>query len=103
MRAESLRDELHGGEGPRIVCAQAGEVNTGAFDPLEEIAEAAVLRAVQESGEAWMSGTTWQGRQAIRISVSNWSTSHEDVDRTISAFARAAASNVSRRRPTTRA
>ncbi len=50
---------------------------------------AAVLRAVQESGEAWMSGTTWQGRQAIRISVSNWSTSDEDVDRTVAAFARA--------------
>jgi glutamate/tyrosine decarboxylase-like PLP-dependent enzyme len=48
-----------------------------------------VLRRVQESGEAWMSGTTWQGRQAIRISVSNWSTSDDDVDRTIAAFARA--------------
>ena len=30
-----------GAGGPTIVCAQAGEVNTGAFDPLEEIADAA--------------------------------------------------------------
>jgi glutamate/tyrosine decarboxylase-like PLP-dependent enzyme len=51
---------------------------------------AAVLREVQESGEAWMSGTTWEGRQAIRISVSNWSTTADDVDRTVAAFASAA-------------
>ena len=45
------------------------------------------LRAVQESGEAWMSGTTWNGRAAIRISVSNWQTSDEDVERTLAAYA----------------
>jgi glutamate/tyrosine decarboxylase-like PLP-dependent enzyme len=49
----------------------------------------AVLAAVQESGEAWMSGTTWEGRAAIRISVSNWRTSDEDVARTVAAFRRA--------------
>ena len=48
-----------------------------------------VLAAVQTSGEAWMSGTTWQGKRAIRISVSNWSTTEEDVDRTLAAFAAA--------------
>jgi glutamate/tyrosine decarboxylase-like PLP-dependent enzyme len=46
----------------------------------------AVLRHVQASGEAWMSGTTWDGRSAIRISVSNWRTSDEDVARTVAAF-----------------
>jgi glutamate/tyrosine decarboxylase-like PLP-dependent enzyme len=45
-----------------------------------------VLRRVQESGEAWLSGTTWEGRRAIRISVSNWQTSEEDVARTVAAF-----------------
>jgi glutamate/tyrosine decarboxylase-like PLP-dependent enzyme len=45
-----------------------------------------VLRRVQESGEAWLSGTTWEGRRAIRISVSNWQTSDEDVKRTLAAF-----------------
>jgi glutamate/tyrosine decarboxylase-like PLP-dependent enzyme len=50
----------------------------------------AVLGAVQASGEAWMSGTTWQGRRAIRISVCNWSTTEEDVDRALAAFAAAA-------------
>jgi hypothetical protein len=42
---------------------------------------------VQESGEAWMSGTTWDGRAAIRISVSNWQTTDDDVERTLAAYA----------------
>ena len=48
-----------------------------------------VLAAVQASGEAWMSGTTWDGRAAIRLSVSGWRTTDADIDRTVSAFARA--------------
>jgi glutamate/tyrosine decarboxylase-like PLP-dependent enzyme len=47
----------------------------------------AAMRAVQESGEAWMSGTTWDGRAAIRISVSNWLTSEDDIERTLAAYA----------------
>jgi glutamate/tyrosine decarboxylase-like PLP-dependent enzyme len=46
-----------------------------------------VLRAVQEDGAAWMGGTTWDGRAAIRISVSNWQTTDEDVERTLAAYA----------------
>jgi hypothetical protein len=34
-----------------------------------------------------MSGTTWNGRAAIRISVSNWQTTDDDVDRTLAAYA----------------
>jgi glutamate/tyrosine decarboxylase-like PLP-dependent enzyme len=45
-----------------------------------------VLRRVQQSGDAWLSGTTWDGLRAIRISVSNWQTSDEDVGRTVAAF-----------------
>jgi glutamate/tyrosine decarboxylase-like PLP-dependent enzyme len=45
------------------------------------------LRAVQDGGEAWMSGTTWDGRAAIRISVSNWQTTSDDVERTLAAYA----------------
>jgi glutamate/tyrosine decarboxylase-like PLP-dependent enzyme len=45
-----------------------------------------VIRGVQESGEAWLSGTVWDGRRAIRISVSNWRTSDEDIARTLAAF-----------------
>ena len=46
----------------------------------------AALASVQESGEAWMAGTLWDGRAAIRLSVSNWRTSEADIDRTVAAF-----------------
>jgi glutamate/tyrosine decarboxylase-like PLP-dependent enzyme len=51
---------------------------------------AAIVAAVQHEGEAWMSPSVWDGRKAIRISVSCWRTSEDDVRRTIAAFARAA-------------
>jgi len=50
----------------------------------------AILAAVQDEGEAWMSPTTWDGRQTIRVSVVGWRTSESDVARTVAAFARAA-------------
>jgi glutamate/tyrosine decarboxylase-like PLP-dependent enzyme len=40
MYADALEAELAGGSGPAIVCAQAGNVNTGAFDPFEPIVAA---------------------------------------------------------------
>jgi len=46
----------------------------------------ALLASVQESGESWMSGTIWDGRAAIRLSVSNWRTSETDIERTVAAF-----------------
>jgi glutamate/tyrosine decarboxylase-like PLP-dependent enzyme len=44
------------------------------------------LASVQASGEAWMSGTEWDGRAAIRLSVSSWRTTEQDVERTVAAF-----------------
>jgi glutamate/tyrosine decarboxylase-like PLP-dependent enzyme len=49
----------------------------------------AVLAHVQSSGDAWMSGTTWDGRKAIRISVSNWQTGDRETDLALDAFRRA--------------
>lgn len=48
----------------------------------------AVIEAVNATGEAFFTGTTWYGRQAMRISVCNWKTSEEDVKRTIRVFDR---------------
>jgi glutamate/tyrosine decarboxylase-like PLP-dependent enzyme len=45
-----------------------------------------VLRHVIDSGEAWLSATTVDGRRAIRLSVSNWQTSDTDIDRVLDAF-----------------
>jgi len=47
-----------------------------------------VVRAIQEEGTCWMTGTTWQGRAALRISVSNWTTDEADVDRSVEAVLR---------------
>jgi glutamate/tyrosine decarboxylase-like PLP-dependent enzyme len=44
MRIDALAAALKASSGPVIVCAQAGNVNTGAFDPLEAIADACVAR-----------------------------------------------------------
>jgi glutamate/tyrosine decarboxylase-like PLP-dependent enzyme len=46
----------------------------------------AVLRRVQDLGEVWMSGTTWEGRRAIRISVSNWQTTGAEIDLALQSF-----------------
>ena len=46
----------------------------------------AALEAVQRSGEAWMGGTSWEGRVAIRVSVSSWRTTEADIDRTVAAL-----------------
>ena len=52
----------------------------------------ATVRGVQADGTCWLSGTEWQGRAAMRISVSNWQTSVEDVERSAAAILEAAAS-----------
>jgi glutamate/tyrosine decarboxylase-like PLP-dependent enzyme len=45
-----------------------------------------VLRRVQASGETWMGGTTWDGRRAIRVSVSNWQTTETEIELALQAF-----------------
>jgi glutamate/tyrosine decarboxylase-like PLP-dependent enzyme len=45
-----------------------------------------VLRRVQESGDVWMSGTTWDDRRAIRVSVSNWQTTEAEIDLALQSF-----------------
>jgi glutamate/tyrosine decarboxylase-like PLP-dependent enzyme len=49
-----------------------------------------VLARVQEEGTCWASGTNWHGQQAMRISVSSWATTSEDVDRSVEAILRVA-------------
>jgi glutamate/tyrosine decarboxylase-like PLP-dependent enzyme len=48
-----------------------------------------VIARVQEDGTAWMGGTTWHGKAAMRISVSNWSTTEADADASVQAILRA--------------
>jgi glutamate/tyrosine decarboxylase-like PLP-dependent enzyme len=50
-----------------------------------------VIARVQQDGTCWVGGTRWQGRAAMRVSVSNWSTTEADIDRTAEAILAAAA------------
>jgi glutamate/tyrosine decarboxylase-like PLP-dependent enzyme len=49
-----------------------------------------VIAAIQRDGTMWAGGTTWHGLAAMRISVSNWSTTEGDVDRCVEAIIRCA-------------
>jgi aromatic-L-amino-acid decarboxylase len=48
------------------------------------------IEKIQADGTCWCGSTVWQGRTAMRISVSSWATSNEDVDRSLEAMVRAA-------------
>lgn len=48
-----------------------------------------VVRLMLDEGVAWTSGSTWRGRAVLRISVSNWATTTDDVRRTLEALRRA--------------
>src|SRR5215207_8070114 len=50
----------------------------------------AVIEGIQRDGTCWCGGTIWQGQAAMRISVSSWATTHEDVDRSLAAMLRVA-------------
>jgi glutamate/tyrosine decarboxylase-like PLP-dependent enzyme len=50
-----------------------------------------VTARLMADGTAWMTGSRWHGKAVLRISVSNWSTTDEDVARSLDALRRAAA------------
>jgi len=52
-----------------------------------------VIEAVQQDGFCWCGGTVWQGRTAMRISVSSWATTEEDVEKSLNAILRIAAAH----------
>lgn len=49
-----------------------------------------VIARIQDEGECWCGGTVWHDRVAMRISVSSWATTDEDIERSLSAILRAA-------------
>jgi len=49
-----------------------------------------VIRRIQEDGTCWCGGTVWKGRTAMRISVSSWATTSEDVEKSLAAMLRIA-------------
>jgi glutamate/tyrosine decarboxylase-like PLP-dependent enzyme len=60
----------------------------GASDADHDVFTDRIIAAISASGEAFFTGTTWRGRRAMRVSVCNWQTSTEDVERVIKCVAR---------------
>ena len=86
--ARRMADRLVGGPGVRIlndVVLNQVLVRFDALGPdpdgsLGDTRTRAVIDAVQRDGTCWLGGTLWQGRAAMRISVSNWQTTESDID-----------------------
>jgi len=49
-----------------------------------------VIAGIQSDGTCWCGGTVWQGKTAMRISVSSWATTDVDVERSLEAIVRVA-------------
>jgi glutamate/tyrosine decarboxylase-like PLP-dependent enzyme len=49
-----------------------------------------IISAIQQDGTCWCGGTEWQGKSAMRISVSCWATTEQDVDQSLAAIFRIA-------------
>jgi glutamate/tyrosine decarboxylase-like PLP-dependent enzyme len=60
------------------VLVSVREAGDAARSPGELTREA--IRRIQEDGTCWVGGAVWQGQQAMRISISNWSTTEADID-----------------------
>ncbi len=45
-----------------------------------------VIKKIQDDGTCWCGGTTWQNQTAMRISISSWKTTPEDIDKSASAI-----------------
>jgi glutamate/tyrosine decarboxylase-like PLP-dependent enzyme len=56
----------------------------------DDAATQRVIAALQADGTCWCGGTVWQGRTAMRISVSSWATTEQDVEQSLAAMTRIA-------------
>ncbi|MHB8399833.1 MAG: hypothetical protein ACYDCI_13025, partial [Candidatus Limnocylindrales bacterium] len=63
-------------------------VAAGGADARADARTRDVIARVQADGTCWLGGTTWHGMAAMRISVSGWQTTPEDIDRSAEAILR---------------
>ena len=93
--AVRMADRLRGGDGVEILNDVVLNQVLVRFHPRiggdVDAHTRAVIHRVQADGAAWMGGTTWHGMAAMRISVSSWSTTEADIDRTVASILRCAA------------
>lgn len=92
--AKRMAERLSKGKGVRVlndvvlnqVLVRFSDPSTRDDDAFTE----QVIRLVQQDGTCWLGGTTWHGMRAMRVSVSNWSTTEEDIDLSAEAILRCA-------------
>ena len=66
--------------------------NQALFEFGSDEATRRIIDAIQHDGTCWCGVTVWQGRTAMRVSVSNWATTEADIDRSVAAIVRIARS-----------
>ncbi len=64
------------------------ETEPGAMEEDHDEKTDRVIAAINATGEAFFTGTTWRGQRCMRVSVSSWRTTADDVDRAVAAAAR---------------
>lgn len=87
LRARQLADGIRVLPGARVLNDVVFTQVCVAFS--DDARTDAIVAAILEEGEVWMSGSRWHGQAVLRISVSNWSTSEDDVARSVAAVSRA--------------
>jgi glutamate/tyrosine decarboxylase-like PLP-dependent enzyme len=88
--AERLVNEIGALPGAEVVAAPV--INQGLVrflgpDGNHDRATDAVINAIQHKGVAWFGGATWNGMRVMRVSVCNWLTSDDDIERTVASVA----------------
>ncbi|HEX9493667.1 MAG TPA: aspartate aminotransferase family protein, partial [Thermoanaerobaculia bacterium] len=88
-RARQMGDLLRSQAGVRVLNDIVLNQVLVRFGEDDETTRRVITRA-QQDGACWMAGTTWHGMAAMRISVSNWATTADDIVRSAEAILRAA-------------
>jgi glutamate/tyrosine decarboxylase-like PLP-dependent enzyme len=88
-RAREIADGIAGIDGAEVLNDVVFTQVSASFGDDERTRR--VTQRVIADGVTWMSGSRWQGRDVLRVSVSNWSTDPADVERCVAAVRRAAA------------
>jgi len=92
--ARRMADQLGGADGVTILNDVVLNQVLVRFEPPDggdaDAFTRAVIAAVQADGTCWLGGTTWHGFTAMRISVSNWSTTQADAEVSVEAILRLA-------------
>jgi glutamate/tyrosine decarboxylase-like PLP-dependent enzyme len=90
--AKAIVEKLGALKGIEVLCVPV--INQGLVAFVDRDGKASdehndrVIGEIVKEGTSFFSGTTWRGRRAMRVSVCNWQTSHEDVERTVAGVRR---------------